>query len=193
MKRAAFPLLVTALLVWSVCNFIVFFRQAMTLDQLEKQETLIKRDAEILENYRNVKIAPDYPPELTAILADYQSERAAEVVRQRAETIDCILVTHPVELEGLVLHEITEKLVLTIDLPKNHPSHYYEVGHRIVPNPFLSDTREVRRFVIPRRNGEGYRSVVNHRVRGFYDLPEEFVLAELRKIAEEIQAKGEKP
>jgi hypothetical protein len=165
----------------------------MTLDQLERLETLVKRDAEILENYRNLKIAPDYPPELTAILAGYQSERAAEAVRHRAKNMDCILVTRPVELEGFVLHEITEKLVLTIDLPKNHPSRYYEVGHRIVPDPFLSNTREVRRFVIPRRNGEGYRAVEDHRVRGFDHLPEEFVLAELRKIAAEIQAKGEKP
>ena len=185
MNRKITILISGIFLLWTTFNLVAFLGQMTSVEKLEAQETSLKA----VEEYIHTKIAPCYPESLRSTLSQYDSQLASLYIREEIEDIHCILVTKPVYLDGFLLYEVTEKIVLTAQLSDYHSSINYEVGHRL--NPILPRPRQVAYLIAYQENGgRHYYPVIAHRVKGLAHLPENFVLQELRKIAMERQGKG---
>ena len=183
------------LLAWSADNCRRLHHHGKALEELEKEQARSERNKRLLEDYQKTKVVKPYPPELQDIFADYQSDRAAAYLRKAVSGIDCFLITKAVFIQGRHYREIVEKIVLVPELSPSDPSVYYEVGHRIPMEtgwPF-SRTRRAGGWVVMRKDGDSYRMTAQGRVRGLADIPEEFALRELRKLAAERRKSTRQP
>jgi hypothetical protein len=183
------------LLAWSADNCRRLYHHGKALEILEEEQARSQKNKELMEEYEKVKVVPPYPPELRDLLSDYQSDRAVDYLRHAVSGIDCFLITQAVFVEGIHYREVVEKIVLSPELSPSDPSVYCEVGHRIPIEtgwPF-SGARQAGCWLSLRKNSETYRMTAHGRVLGLGDLPEEFALRELRKLAAEIQESSEKP